>query len=271
MSLLPEIPVALAYWIFGAFGLTFGSFFNVLIYRVPRDLPIAFPPSHCPRCEARIRPWHNIPVLGWLMLGGRCKDCHGLISIQYPLVELLCGGLAVLAVHFANPDVSAGLDWARTLPLFWMMITLVPIAAVDFPYQLIPDTVSVGGFLIGFGVSWFPGGITWQQSLLGAAIAGGALWLFGFVMSKVLKRDAMGFGDVKLLASFGAIMGAANALAAVALASFLALAVMVPWKFVRKESQQEPLAFGPFIGLMGPVMFVWGDQMITSYMDLFRF
>ena len=265
---MPEIPAWLAQWLFALLGLTFGSFFNVLIYRVPRDLPIAFPPSHCPNCSSPIRPWHNVPVLGWLMLGGRCKDCRTLISIQYPLVEALCGVLGVLAVRMANPDLDAAVSWGMTLPMFWMMVTLVPIAAVDFPYQLIPDTVTIGGIVVGVLSIFLPGGIEWQRSLLSIAIAGGGLFAFGWLMGKLLKRDAMGFGDVKLLAGFGAMMGWEKAMASLMAASFLALACMVPWRLLRSSSQREPLAFGPFIGVMGPVMLWKGDAIVEAYFRL---
>lgn len=266
---LPEIPVWLGQWIFVAFGLVFGSFFNVLIYRMPRNLPIAFPPSHCTQCQAPIRPWHNVPVLGWLMLGGRCKDCRSLISIQYPLVEALCGFLAWAAVRLAQPDGSAMLDWGLAIPMFWMMITLVPIAAIDFPYQLLPDTVTLGGILLGVAVSFLPGGLTWVESLIGMGIAGGGLWLFSFLIGKALGKEAMGFGDVKLLAGFGAMMGGALAIGAVVSASFLALVVIIPWRFIRKESHFAPLPFGPFIGVMGPVMFLWGKNIMDWYWGLF--
>ena len=266
---MPEIPVWFGQWIFAALGLALGSFFNVLIYRVPRDLPIAWPPSHCTTCGAHIRPWHNIPVFGWLMLRGRCKDCRSLISIQYPLVEGLCGLLGLAAVRLVNPDADSALNWALVIPMFWMMVTLVPIAAVDFPYQLIPDTVTVGGIVIGLLAVFLPSGIGWLQSLMGIGIAGGGLFVFAWVMGKILKRDALGFGDVKLLAGFGAIMGPSKALAAVIAASVLALLVMIPWRLIRKESSREPLAFGPFIGIMGPVFLLWGQLIMDWYWGLF--
>jgi len=269
--ILPEIPVFLAQWVFAVFGLVLGSFFNVLIYRVPRDLPIAFPPSHCTQCQAPIRPWHNIPVLGWLLLRGRCKDCHSLISIQYPLVEALCGILGWASLRLLHPDASQLVDWALALPMFWMLITLVPIAAVDFPYQLLPDTVTFGGILLGLAVCWIPGGIGWMHCLLGIAVAGGGLFVFSWIMGKILKRDAMGLGDIKLMAAFGAMMGPNRAVAALIGAAFLALVVMVPWRILHRQSNSEPLAFGPFIGLMGPVMLLWGDQLITGYFSLFSF
>jgi len=260
-----DMPIWLISILFGLFGLAFGSFFNVLIYRVPLDLPIAFPASHCPLCKAPIRPWHNLPVLGWLMLGGKCKDCKAPISIQYPLVELLTGILGAGVIWLLPLTPEGSIDLALALPLFWMIITLVPIAAVDFPHQLIPDTVPVGGALIGIGVSFLPGRMEWYQSLLGGLIAGGGLFAFAWVMGKLLKKDALGFGDVKLLAALGTMMGWGNALAALIAASFLALLVMVPFRIIRKESQDAPLAFGPFIGIMGPIMFLWGESLQGMY------
>ncbi|HSQ40894.1 MAG TPA: prepilin peptidase [Fibrobacteraceae bacterium] len=271
MAAFTEFPAWIAQGLFAVLGLILGSFFNVLIYRVPRDLPIAFPPSHCPNCGARIRPWHNIPVLGWIWLRGRCHDCHTLISIQYPLVETLCGLLGFLSVRLLYPDATGMVDWARLLPLFWMLVTLVPIAAVDFPHHLIPDTVSFGGILLGLAVASLPGGLSWQQSLLGLAIAGGGLWGFSLIMSRLLGREAMGLGDVKLLAGFGAMLGWEMAVAALIGASFLALLVMIPWRMARGESNRAPLAFGPFIGLMGPIMLLQGDAIITAYWKFVSF
>jgi len=199
------------------------------------------------------------------MLGGKCKDCKAPISIQYPLVELLTGFLGAGVIWLLPLTPEGSIDLALALPLFWMTITLVPIAAVDFPHQLIPDTVPIGGALIGIGVSFLPGGMEWYQSLLGGLIAGGGLFAFAWVMGKLLKKDALGFGDVKLLAALGTMMGWGNALAALIAASFLALLVMVPFRIIRKESQESPLAFGPFIGIMGPIMFLWGESLQGMY------
>lgn len=266
-----ETPVWLAQWILIPLGMIWGSFFNVLIYRVPRNLPIAWPPSSCPVCGSRIRPWHNIPVLGWVLLKGRCRDCRSLISMQYPVVEALCGFLAWMACWLVHPSAESMVNWNDTLAMFWLLITLVPIFAVDFPYQLIPDTVTLGGIVVGVVLWWIPGGVSWQEGLLGIAIAGGGLWIFGWGMGRWLHKDAMGFGDVKLLAGFGAIMGWSHALGALIGAAFLALCVMIPWRWLRRQSTHEPLPFGPFIGLMGPVFFLWGDSIFAWYFHLFHF
>lgn len=263
----PDLPIWAASILFGFFGLAFGSFFNVLIYRVPLDLPIAFPASHCPLCKSPIRPWHNLPVIGWILLKGKCYDCKAPISIQYPLVELLTGLLGG-AVIWLSPSTNGMVDWSIAAPLFWMTITLVPIAAVDFKHQLIPDTVHVGGAIIGFACAFLPGGMTWLDSLIGGVVAGGSLFVFAFIMGKLLKRDALGFGDVKLVATFGVIMGFGHALSALVAASFIALIVMIPWRFINKTDPDAPLAFGPFIGLMGPVMLLWGTHLQELYWNL---
>jgi leader peptidase (prepilin peptidase)/N-methyltransferase len=253
--------------LFTVLGACFGSFFNVLIYRMPRGMSIIKPASHCPNCKHRVLPWQNIPILSWLFLGGKCANCKEPISIKYPIVELLGMQLGFFAAILAAPAWQNA-NIAGSLRLFWLMVTLIPIFAIDFKYLLLPDTVTVGGILLGFALSFFGGGIDWQSSLLGIVACGGGLFLFSFTISKIIKKEGMGFGDVKLFAGFGAIMGAELAFVALIIGSLLALAVVVPFRFIAKKDMAKPLPFGPFLGFAAPISYLFGYKILEAYMGI---
>ena len=144
-------------------GLLVGSFLNVCIYRLPRRESIVFPPSHCPACGTRIRPYHNVPVLAWFWLRGRCHDCAAPISWRYPLVEAVNGiAYGLIVWHFGLTTE------ALVYALFFS--TLLVITVIDLDYQIIPDRISLPGIPIAFACAVWLGRITWLDSLLGAAI-----------------------------------------------------------------------------------------------------
>jgi len=256
-------------WIlFPILGVCCGSFFNVLIYRMPHNISIIKPASHCPICKHRIMPWQNIPILSWLFLGGKCANCKEPISIKYPLVEFFGLQLGFLSAIIAEPSPWQDANMAESLRLFWLMVTLIPIFAIDFKYLLLPDTVTVGGIALGFALSFFEGGIDWLDSLIGIVACGGGLFLFSFAISIMIKKEGMGFGDVKLFAGFGAIMGAELAYVALIIGSLLALAVIVPFRFIAKKDMTKPLPFGPFLGLGAPISYLFGYKILDTYMGV---
>jgi len=256
-------------WIlFPILGACFGSFFNVLIYRMPREMSIIKPGSHCPNCKHKILPWQNIPILSWLLLGGRCANCKETISIKYPLVEFLCILLGFAAALLTQPSPWQDVNLVRAIALFWLMITLVPIFAIDFKYLLLPDTITIGGIVLGFALSFFEGGIGWLNSLIGIAACGGGLFLFSFITSKIIKREGMGFGDVKLFAGFGAIMGAELAFLILMIGATLAITTTVPFRFFTKKDMQSPLPFGPFLGIAAPISYLFGNSIIGAILNV---
>lgn len=272
-----EIPLWYALLLFVILGSCIGSFYNVVIYRMPRGLSLLKPPSFCPTCKKRIPLYHNLPVVGWLFLRGKSACCKTPISIQYPLVESLCGVLAGLALLLANDPwnwTSPVTNWADSLALFWLLLAIVPISAVDFQFHLIPDSMSIGGIVVGILLSFIPGGITPFASLYGAIIAGGGLFLLGFVASKIFKKEAMGFGDVKLMAGYGALMGLMGAAETLFFAAIFGLLVMVPLRFIRKKVDNPEFApgeipFGPFLALAAPIVYHWGDLFLKAYLGFF--
>ena len=280
---MEEIP--LWYWliVFFCLGSCVGSFYNVIVYRMPRGISLLNPPSHCPLCKKRIPIRYNLPIVGWLWLRGKSACCKQPISIIYPIGEGLCGLLGALALYaavgfgtdFTRP-VLAPQAWANAAALFWLLLGAYPVCAVDCKYKLIPDSISVGGIVAGLLISLIPGGITPLQSLLGAIGAGGGLYLLGWIATKVLKKEAMGFGDVKLLAGYGALMGFTGAVETLIVAAVLGLLVMLPYGMITakkankndvensEESGQIP--FGPFLAVAAPFMYLWGDVLIVLYL-----
>ena len=277
---MEEIP--LWYWliVFFCVGACVGSFYNVIVYRMPRGISLINPPSHCPLCKKRIPIRYNLPIVGWLWLRGKSACCKQPISIIYPIGEALCGLLGALALYAAagfGTDLTRPVIlpqvWANAAALFWLLLGAYPVCAVDCKYKLIPDSISVGGIVAGLLISLIPGGITPFESLLGAVGAGGGLYLVGWIATKVLKKEAMGFGDVKLLAGYGALMGLTGAVETLIIAAVLGILVMVPYGMIKnktsKNSNDEDggqIPFGPFLAVAAPFMYLWGDILIVLYL-----
>ena len=277
---MEEIP--LWYWliVFFCVGACVGSFYNVIVYRMPRGISLINPPSHCPLCKKRIPIRYNLPIVGWLWLRGKSACCKQPISIIYPIGEALCGLLGALALYAAagfGTDLTRPVIlpqvWANAAALFWLLLGAYPVCAIDCKYKLIPDSISVGGIVAGLLISLIPGGITPFESLLGAVGAGGGLYLVGWIATKVLKKEAMGFGDVKLLSGYGALMGLTGAVETLVVAAVLGILVMVPYGMIKnkasKNSNDEDggqIPFGPFLAVAAPFMYLWGDILIVLYL-----
>ena len=194
-------------------GCIIGSFLNVCIVRIPKKLSIAFPGSHCPACEKPIPFYYNIPLISYIILGGRCRYCRTPISFRYFFVELLTPVIMLLIFFYF------GLSWEFLLA-FVFSAALIVITFIDLDLQIIPDVISLPGiplcFLCSFVVSWIdPAG-----SLLGIAVGGGVLYIFAAAYKLLTKKDGMGGGDIKLLAMIGAFLGWKGALASLVLGSF---------------------------------------------------
>lgn len=286
MELIP-----LWYWlaVFFVFGACVGSFYNVIVYRMPRGISLVNPPSHCPLCKKQIPIYLNLPVIGWIILRGKTACCHKPLNIIYPIGEALCGLLGALAL-FAAVAVNYGTVvpelftapvmqpavWADALAMFWLLLGAYPVCAIDFKYKLIPDSISVGGIVAGLLISLIPGGVTPLQSLIGAVAAGGGLYLLGYVASKVFKKDAMGFGDVKLLAGYGALMGWQFAAMVLVIAAVVGIIVMIPYARIQAKVAEKSVVddsvdaagqipFGPFLAIAAPIVYLWGGTLLNLY------
>lgn len=258
MSWLPREPLLVL--LVGFVGLCLGSFLNVVVYRLPRDLSVVKPRSRCGRCLHPVRPWDNIPVLSWILLGGKCRDCKAPISARYPMIELLGGVFALLAVFgFSRPIES--------FAAAWMLFALLAVFFIDLDCRIIPNEISLGGTLLGLAISPWTIGL-WEA--LGAAATGSTvLYLLGWVYQKTRGRPGMGLGDVKLAAMLGAILGFPGLLLTVLLASFLGSIVGLGLMAARKGDSATALPFGSFLAPAGVVALLWGRWLWDWYLGLF--
>ncbi len=206
-----DLPLSLVRGIAIVFGLLWGSFLNVVIYRVPLGLSVVHPPSHCPACGANVKPWLNVPVLSYVILRGRAGCCGAKMSARYPLVELLGGGLSLAIVEVVLRDLpgSTGLGIATLVYLAYLALALGLLASafIDLEHMILPDVVTIGGTVLGMataGLRHMP----YEASVIGAATGFGIIWLPFILLYRVVRgREGMGMGDAKLLALAGAWFG----------------------------------------------------------------
>ena len=266
-------------------GASIGSFLNVCIYRIPRELSTVAPRSYCPHCKQPI-PWYlNLPLLSFLLLGGRCKFCKARISPRYFLVELLTAVLFLLVwlkfgACFCCPRLlalSPLLDW-KLVPIYWLVIGgLILGTFVDFEHLIIPDRVTLGGIAAGFILSAIApslhGQTSWLGGLmfssLGIAIGWGSLWGMGAIGKLILKKDAMGFGDVKLLGAIGAFLGWRAVLFNIFISSLIGSIVGITLVITKQKKMQSKIPYGPYIALAAVLWILWGVTWWKMYMDLF--
>lgn len=211
-------------WVFAlavfALGAAIGSFLNVVIYRLPHKQSIVRPGSRCPACEVPIRAWHNVPILGWLWLRGRCANCKVPISPRYPLIELAMAGLSVALFHtfsggLLTVEAVASSDFLLQVvvpfALYLVFVAaLVAVTFIDLDWFIIPDSISLPGVPLGICATAVAGhalGLTWIDALVGALIGGGVIILLILGYGLLRGRQGMGGGDWKLLAMIGAWLG----------------------------------------------------------------
>ncbi len=265
-------------------GLVVGSFLNVVILRLPRrmeqqwqrdcaetlnqpynhDEPLVsliYPGSHCPGCNASIKLRHNIPVLGWLWLRGRCANCKTRISIQYPFVELLTG----LASACLAWQLGPGLALAAALPMTWALIAL---AGIDFRHQLLPDVITLPLLWAGLLLSLTGTFADPRSSIIGAAAGYLSLWSIFHLFKLLTGKEGMGYGDFKLLAVFGAWLGWQMLPMIILLASLAGTVVGVAMILSRQLQRGIPIAFGPYLAIAGWVALLAGDEINRRYLQL---
>jgi leader peptidase (prepilin peptidase)/N-methyltransferase len=211
LLLLGDLPIWLLYGFALFFGLIWGSFLNVVIYRVPRGMSVVHPPSSCPACKTPIKPWDNVPVFGWLFLRGKARCCGVKVSPRYPLVEAIGGLLSVAIVHFIiaglPPSTSLGHAGAVYIADLALVLGLVAAAFIDFEHMILPDQITIGGAILGVATASFRD-MTFVDSLLGAGVGFGIVFLPFVVIYPMIRGGAgMGIGDAKLLMLAGAWFG----------------------------------------------------------------
>ena len=242
-------------------GSVIGSFLNVCIYRIPAGESIVHPPSRCPACGSGIRWYQNVPVLSYMLLGGKCASCRIRISLRYPLVEALTGVLFVLVFH------HFGLQGA-TLVYWLFAAALVTITFIDLDHQIIPDVISLPGIAVGFLCSFAVPWLSWTDSLLGILAGGGSLYLVAVVYELLTRKEGMGGGDIKLLAMIGAFLGWKAILPIIFISSFMGTLVGVPVMLLKKADGKLAIPFGPFLAAAALFYLFWGPAIINWYLGL---
>jgi leader peptidase (prepilin peptidase) / N-methyltransferase len=244
------------------FGALFGSFLNVVIYRLPRNASVVGGRSKCPQCRGVIRWFDNIPVASWLVLGGKCRRCGWKIPARYPFVELSSGLGAALAVWHFGPTLQAA--WA-----FAFVAIMIAITFIDWEHQIIPDPLSIGGTVLGWVGAWVCLDIDIVDSLVGAAVGAGLILAIALGYKAARKVEGMGGGDVKLMAMIGAFLGWQMVLAVLFLAAF-AGSVYGVWLMRRAQGDgKTAVAFGAFLAPAACLMLFSGGRLLSLYLGTF--
>jgi leader peptidase (prepilin peptidase) / N-methyltransferase len=264
------------------FGLAIGSFLNVCIVRIPERKSIVLPASACPKCGAPIRPYDNIPIASYLLLGGKCRNCKERISPMYPLVELLTGVL-FLACYLAFGLTPEAVKWAAFSAI---MIVLV---FTDLRKRILPDVVNYTGLGIGLAISFFTqptdGTAKWianrifafpppapalsfVDALLGAAVGGALLWLVAEAYFRLRHREGMGLGDVKMMLMAGAFLGAKRTLLTIFAGSVLGSVLGLVFILTRRKQSDYELPFGSFLGMAALLVVFFGTPVVNWYLSL---
>jgi len=247
----------------GMLGLVIGSFLNVVIYRVPRKSFFKDRRSICPHCENQLKWFHNIPLLSYLFLKGRCAFCREKIAVRYPLVEFIN---ALFYVYFYWQ-----LGLSVNLFIFaFLSSALLVIFFIDLDFQIIPDVITLPGMAIGLGVSFLPGGIGIGPAFIGFLVGGGALYLVALLGDWLFKKESMGGGDIKMAAMLGAFLGWQKVLLVFISSAVIGLIVsVVIMIFSAKLRQHRVVPFGPFLALAAMLAILYGDRIINFYLSNF--
>jgi leader peptidase (prepilin peptidase) / N-methyltransferase len=260
-SLLPPY-ITLSVFAF-VFGSLVGSFLNVCICRLPKKESVVFPPSHCTKCDYKIRWYDNVPILSYLWLRGKCRSCGESISPQYPLVELLNGALTL----------ALFLRFGLSLPfavLFLFCSALVVITFIDLEHKIIPDVITLPGIVVGFAASFLFPHFGWLNSLIGILVGGGSLLLVGYLYELIAKKEGMGGGDIKLLAMMGAFFGWKAVLFIIFVASLVGSVIGIAVMLVQKKDSTFAIPFGPFLSSAAIIYLFFGNRIIFWYLHLGR-
>ena len=271
-----------------ALGAIVGSFLNVVIHRVPNDLSIVFPSSTCPKCQSPIKPYDNIPVLSWMVLGGKCRNCKASISARYPAVELLTG------VIFALVTWQIGFNVFLPIALIFAAV-MVSLIFIDAGHMILPNVITYPLFVfallvrliypIAFGpgyfsdinyapATWMAGYPEWAISvacgLAGALAGGGSLWLVGEVWKRLRGVEAMGLGDVKMMLGVGMLLGWRLTLLSIFLGAFSGAVIGILMIAKQKDrNMQAQIPFGIFLGTGSLLALLFGEPLIAWYASRF--
>ena len=259
------------------FGACWGSFLNVCIYRIPAELSVVKPRSRCPKCLTNLAWRDNLPIFGWLLLGGKCRYCKVPISPRYPIVETVTAVLFTW-VWFRYPLMAEGGYDFRFIAYWLLVFGLLLGSMVDIDEMWIPDRCTIGGMIIGPILSFLIPSMHGSadhvealiRSLVGLGVGFGLLWSVSFLGKLALKKDAMGFGDVKLMGALGAFFGYESVLFIIFVSSLLGSLIGVTFIVSGKKEWQSRIPFGPYIALAALIWLFGGSVWWDDYLCWIR-
>ena len=294
LELLSKLPFFYYPFIF-TISLLIGSFLNVVILRMPRiieqsykaecveileltgleqhcgdesvqlssskeKISLSYPPSGCPKCDTKIKPWHNIPLISYfIILRGKCHNCNHFISLRYPLIEFFTALLSVLTIYLLGFTGSGLL----ALLLLW---TLISLTMIDIDTFLLPDDLTLPLLWLGLVVNSFGVFTDLSSALWGAVVGYSCLWSVFWLFKLITGKEGMGYGDFKLLAALGAWMGWQFIPLIVILSSFVGAVIGIAGIFILGRDKNTPIPFGPYLAIAGWIAFLWGDELINHYL-----
>ncbi|MEY3017787.1 MAG: hypothetical protein RL336_922 [Pseudomonadota bacterium] len=269
----------------GVLGLFIGSFLNVVIYRVPvamqrewhfeaecilhpdKDIPppppfnIMVPGSHCPHCQTPIKPWHNLPLVGYMLLGGKCAACQAPISLRYPMIELCTALLGMAAVYVLGPGVT-------TLGYIALVWTLLVLTMIDIDHQLLPDSITLGLLWGGLVFNALFDIVPLVDAVWGAVVGYLSLWSIYWAFKLLTGKEGMGYGDFKLLAALGAWLGWQALPLIIMLSSFVGATLGILAMLWLHRDRDQPIPFGPYLAIAGVIALLWGETLTQHYLRI---
>ena len=243
-------------------GLCFGSFGNVIIARLPSGENVARPRSRCPKCLAPIRAYDNVPVLSYVFLKGKCRDCGARISIRYPIVELLSGLL------FLSLYLKCGLTFTLVEYLILGWGGLIA-SFIDFDHRILPDVFTLTGIILGLVGAVINPDRHVADALVGILAGGGFLWAVAFIYEAIKHQEGMGGGDIKLLGWIGAVLGWRAVIFSILVSSITGSVVGGGYALLKKTGMKTSIPFGPFLYFAALIFMFFGSSLIHGYLDLF--
>jgi leader peptidase (prepilin peptidase)/N-methyltransferase len=244
-----------------ALGCCFGSFFNVVIHRLPNKESLVRPGSKCPHCQHPINALQNIPLVSYVFLRGKCRHCGGRISLRYPIVEGLTGTMALVLFRSYGWHPQFGIE-------FLFVSLLIIITFIDLDTYLIPDVLSLTGVILGFACSFFSPRLSWFDSLLGIVLGGGFFLLIALGYQYLRNKDGLGGGDIKLLGMIGAFLGWPGVVFTILVSSIVGTVVGLAWMQREGNGMSTMLPYGPFLALGATCFLFWGQDFYQWYFGL---
>jgi leader peptidase (prepilin peptidase)/N-methyltransferase len=250
------------YVVFFVFGAIFGSFGNVVIYRLPKEESVVKPGSHCYNCQKPVRWYDNIPIFSWFILRGKCRHCGAKFSIRYALVELLMASLFALSYHYV------GISWSL-LEYLIFIFGLVVCTFIDLDHMILPDEFTLSGIVIGLVGAALNPHREFLDALFGMLMGGGFLWGMAYVYYLLTKQEGMGGGDIKLLAWIGALLGWKAIPFVIMSSAIIGSVIGIIAARKQKAGLKTVIPFGPYLAL-GALLYLFGGETIALwYLDLF--